>query len=311
MKIMKRAADRNDRNCCINVLDRAPTSIKNDRAIQLKMVLEAPEAARYVSNALKEDHKFIHQVLKQNILSLPHFGGEVYARFPIMSIEKIKVYLTTVGSSHDSLLLSVPNQHWQERTFVEGWVSCGGDLTRKMASSLLDDEEIIFNYAENCMHRNNNNGFDLVSKRLISDKIFLKRIIVACKIPEEIFKAMPSVFTYDNEFLLLACSTHPAYHPRRNSRYSYFHRYNDRSQDFVNWVQKCMKEYQGFFYLLRGTAQASSGNALVALDQGQDLKKHIASFLMFPQGEKLTMLLKTAAINLKIRGYSNPYDLGR
>jgi hypothetical protein len=59
----------------------------------------------------------------------------------------------------------------------------------------------------------------------------------------------------------------------------------------TTWVKQCMKEFEGFFIgILCGTSP-DSGSPLVGLDQGHDLKRNIASFLMFPQGEKLTMLL--------------------
>ena len=304
------------RNGDYRLFDLAPASIKGNATIQLEVVSEQPRAAMFLGNDLKEDYDFLQKLLKKNLLALPYIGSETYDRFPtIMNIESIATYLSTDGSSHSCLVNSVPSQSWKDRSFVDGWVSCGGTLTSRISSSFRDDEEIVLNYAKSFeLMEIRNPGFVYVSNRLLSDEAFLSRIIVSCKCPGKIFYAAPSKIKKDKDLLLLACSTHANYHPRQNSCSGYGYGYDyggygdEISRQFEVWVKQCMKEYQGFFGFLCGTSP-DSGSPLVGLDQGHDLKRNIASFLMFPQGEKLTMLLKTAAVNLKIRGFSNPYDL--
>jgi hypothetical protein len=315
LQIAKRTKSSND----YHLFDQAPASFKSNATIQLEIVSEQPRAAMFLGNDLKESYDFLQKLLKKNLLALPHLGSETYDRFPtIMNIESIATYLSTDGSEHNSLVNSVPAQSWKDRSFVEGWVSCGGTLTTRILSSFRDEEDIVLNYAKNpkllVTINQYGNGFGHVSNRLLSDKAFVSRMIVSCKCPGKIFMSAPSKIKKDKDLLLLACSTHANYHPKHNThsgyRYGYGYGYgnDERAQEFENWVKQCMKEYDGFFKgILCGTSP-DSGSPLVGLDQGHDLKRNIASFLMFPQGEKLTMLLKTAAVNLKIRGYSNPYE---
>lgn len=314
LQIARRTRNRSHRNDDYSLFDLAPASIKGNATIQLEVVSEQPRAAMFLGNDLKEDYDFLQKLLKKNLLALPYLGSETYDRFPtIMNIESIATYLSTDGSSHSCLANSVPLQSWKDRSFVDGWVSYGGILTHRISSSFRDDEEIVLNYAKSSeLMEISDPGFAYVSNRLLSDEAFLSRTIVCCKYPGKIFNAAPSKIRKDRDLLLLACSTHANYHPRQNSHSGYRYGYggygDETSRQFEDWVKQCMKEYQGFFGFLCGTSP-DSGSPLVRLDQGHDLKRNIASFLMFPQGEKLTMLLKTAAVNLKIRGFSNPYDL--
>jgi hypothetical protein len=214
LKIAKRTTNANHRNGDYNSLfNQAPASIKGNATIQLEVVSEQPRAAMFLGNDLKEDYDFLQKVLKENLLPLPYFGSETYDQFPtIMNIESIATYLSTDGSSHSCLVKSVPSQSWKDRSFVDGWVSCGGTLTVLIPISFRDDEEIVLNYANNCKcFIGQYNGFDNISNRLLSDKAFLSRIIVSCKYPEKIFNVAPSKIKKDKDLLLLACSTHANY----------------------------------------------------------------------------------------------------
>ena len=270
----------------------------------------------YIEEELKEDYDFLQELLEKNVLVLPHLGSETYARFPsIMNIGIISKYFSTKNFEQASLREAIPSQFWTDRSFVNSWFSCGGSMNRKMPKSFRDDEELVLNYAKNYKTNDirDDSGFHCMSSRLLIDKNFLARLIAVHVYPENIFRATSQTVKKDKDLLLIACSTHPNYHPRNSYysryRYGYGYGYNDSdsSREFENWVRLCLKEYEGFFKGVLCGAAPSSNSPLVAFDQGHDLKRMIASFLIFPKGEKLTMLFKTA-INLKVRGGFNPHE---
>ena len=101
----------------------------------------------------------------------------------------------------------------------------------------------------------------------------------------------------DHELLLLACAKTPSYKPYPSYSHNFYR--------FKTKLETQLREYERFFKgILCGTTE-SSGSPLILLNQGLDatIKKTIASFLDFPQGEALTWLFE-AAVNLRVLGFN-------
>lgn len=281
-------------------------------------IIGIKSGALYIEEELKEDYDFLQELLEKSVLVLPHLGSKTYTRFPsIMNIEIISKYFNTKEFDELSLIKAIPSQLWTDRIFVNGWFSCGGNMNDKMHKSFCDDKELILSYTKNYKRIDRwinsgfnymSDGFNYMSNRLLIDKNFLARLIAVHVNPENIFRATSLTVKKDKDLLLIACSTHPNYNPKNNF-YDKYYGYlgNESAREFENWVRLCMKEYEGFFKGVLCGATPNSNSPLVVFDQGHDLKRMIASFLIFLKGEKLTMLFKTA-INLKIPGFFNPYE---